>query len=261
MTNDAPVTEDELHAYVDGVLSADRLAAVESYLASHPDEAVRVAAWRMQVACIRERWGDIVDEPIPVRLRIENIALRASGMRRKLAMAASIAFLIGAAVGWSGHELLGIGSEARLARALADAAIEAHSLYTAEVRHPIEVKADEAHLVRWLSRRVGSPLKAPDLAEEGLKLLGGRLLPGPRGPIALFMYEGSGGERITLTYARAAPEGGTAFKWRAVGDIGAVAWVEGGIAVVLAGPAERERMDRVARRVYAAYEEPSPDRK
>ena len=258
---DVFMTEDELHAYADGALPADRVAAVESYLAAHPDDAARVASWRAQSAEIRARWGSVGDETIPDRLRLENVALRASGIRRRVAIAAVLALVVGAGAGWIAREQAGIADDRRIAIALADAAIEAHSLYTAEVRHPIEVKADEAHLVRWLSRRVGSPLKAPDLAEEGLKLLGGRLLPGPRGPIALFMYEGSGGERITLTYARAAPEGGTAFKWRAVGDIGAVAWVEGGIAVVLAGPAERERMDRVARRVYAAYEEPSPDRK
>jgi len=150
----------------------------------------------------------------------------------------------------------------RVARALADAAVEAHRIYVAEVRHPIEVRADEAHLVPWLSRRVGQPLKAPDLAPEGLKLLGGRLLSGPRGvATAFFMYEGGAGERVTLTTARAMREGETAFQWRAAGDIGAVAWIEGGLAFVVAGPAERERLDRVARRVFDAYEVASNDKK
>ena len=38
---DAPVTEDELHAYVDGALPADRIAAVEARLASDPEAASR----------------------------------------------------------------------------------------------------------------------------------------------------------------------------------------------------------------------------
>ena len=41
---DLPVTEDELHVYVDGELAADRREAVERWLASHPDDAARFAA-------------------------------------------------------------------------------------------------------------------------------------------------------------------------------------------------------------------------
>ena len=53
MDHEAPVTEDELHAYVDGELPADRQAAVESWLAAHPEDAARVSAWRAQADAIR----------------------------------------------------------------------------------------------------------------------------------------------------------------------------------------------------------------
>ncbi len=49
------VTEDELHVYVDGELPADRREAVETWLASHPDDAARVAAWRAQAEAIPAR--------------------------------------------------------------------------------------------------------------------------------------------------------------------------------------------------------------
>jgi anti-sigma factor RsiW len=254
MTDHALVTEDELHAYVDGELPADRVAAVQSYLASHPEEAARVAAWRGQVTAIRERWGGVVDEPVPDRLQIERVAKRASGLWRKVAAAALMAFVVGGAAGWYGRELTAVQSNTQIAKALADAAIEAHRLYINEVRHPIEVRANEEHLLRWLSRRVGSPVHAPDLAEEGLKLMGGRLLPGPKSPTALIMYEGTTGERVTVTCTSAGREGQTAFKWRQAGEFGALAWIEGGLAFVVAGPADRDRLDRVARQIYAAYE-------
>ncbi len=251
---DTPATEDELHAYVDGALPYDRACEVEEYLAAHTDAASRVAAWREQATLIRERWGATADEPVPGRLKIENLTLRRSGIVRKVAAAAAIAFVVGAGTGWIGRDLSDFGRNTDIARALADAAIEAHRLYVAEVRHPIEVRADEAHLVPWLSRRVGLQLKAPDLQPEGLKLLGGRLLSGPRGPTALLMYEGTGGERVTLTTARALSNGESAFEWRYSGEIGAVAWFENGLAFVVAGPAERERLSRVARRIFDAYE-------
>ena len=258
---DARVTEDELHAYVDGALPADRIAAVEAYLAADPEAARRVAAWRAHAGLIRDRWQPVANEPIPDRLRLERIVLRASPTWRKVAAAAAFAFVVGGALGWFAHEYAGGARNQEIARALADAALEAHRLYIAEVRHPIEVRADEAHLLPWLSRRVGSPVRAPDLAPEGLRLMGGRLLPGPKSPTALIMYEGAGGERVTITCTRAAELGSTAFHWRATGDLGALAWIEGGLAFVVAGPAQRERLDRVARRVYETYETASVEQR
>jgi anti-sigma factor RsiW len=253
-SQDTHIGDDELHAYVDGQLSADRVSEVQAYLAAHPDAASRVAAWRLQVTKIRDRYNPVMDEAVSDRFCVENLMPRSKGVTQKIAAAAVIAFIIGAGAGWLGRDISGFGRNTDAARVLADAAIEAHRLYVSEVRHPIEVRADEAHLVPWLSRRVGSPLKAPDLASEGLKLMGGRLLSGPRGATAFFMYEGAGGERVTLTTARAANDGDTAFQWRSNDKIGAVAWYERGLAFVVAGPEEQARLDRVARRVYDAYE-------
>jgi anti-sigma factor RsiW len=258
---EANISEDELHAYADGFLAADRIAAVESYLAANPAEAARVAEWRSQASTIRERFGKVAEEPIPERLQLENIALRASGVRRKIAAAATVALIVGAAGGWFANDYFRTPAPNLAARALAEAAIEAHRLYINEVRHPIEVRADEAHLLPWLSRRVGSQVRAPSLADEGLKLLGGRLLPGSRGPAALIMYEGQGGERITITSVRAANNERSNFKWRQSGEFGALAWVESGLGFVVAGPADRDRLDRIARQVYAAYETPPAERK
>lgn len=148
-----------------------------------------------------------------------------------------------------------LGRNTDAARALAMAAIDAHRLYVGEARHPIEVRADEAHLVPWLSRRVGTKLKAPNLQSEGLRLLGGRLLSRPNGAAALLMYQSAGGERITLTTTRSSYQGDeTSFQWRSKNGVGAIAWLENGLAFVVAGPAERDRLDRIARRVCDAYE-------
>ena len=48
--NNSPVTEDELHAFVDGELPAERREAVAIWLATYPEQAATVAlfttAWR-----------------------------------------------------------------------------------------------------------------------------------------------------------------------------------------------------------------------
>ena len=67
---ESPVTEDELHAYVDGELPAERRPAVEAWLAVHPEDASRVNAWRTQAESIKGRYGDIAHEPVPARLEL-----------------------------------------------------------------------------------------------------------------------------------------------------------------------------------------------
>ena len=86
-------------------------------------------------------------------------------------------------------------------------ALDAHRLYVVEVRHPVEVPGSERdHLQQWLTKRCGWDVRAPELAAAGLKLVGGRLLPGPTGPASFFMYESASGERFTIYAARAKTE-------------------------------------------------------
>ena len=52
---DSPVTQEELHAFVDGEIPADRRGALEAWLQGHPDDAARVADWRDQADAILRR--------------------------------------------------------------------------------------------------------------------------------------------------------------------------------------------------------------
>src|SRR5947199_30332 len=110
-----------------------------------------------------------------------------------------------------------------------------------------------AHLVQWLSKRLGYDLRAPDLAAIGLKLVGGRLLPGPSGAAGFLMYEGPSGERFTLYSARwDAPE--TALRYRDAGQIAAFYWVDSNKAYVMSGPADRDRLRKIAQSAYDQLE-------
>jgi anti-sigma factor RsiW len=249
------VTEDELHVYVDGELPADRREAVERWLSGRPDDAARVAAWRAQAEAIRARYGATIHEPVPDRLTLSRITRSRRSWGTMAAAAAVVAFVIGGIAGWM----------ARGASALAPGAIElfttdalgAHKLYIGEVRHPIEVKAEEDHLLPWLSRRVGTTLRAPDLGAFDLKLLGGRLLPGIDGPAALFMYEGANGERFTI-YCSRLDAARTAFRYDANDSFGAVHWIEGNYAWALSGPKDRDKLKSIASAAYNQLENRTP---
>jgi len=248
---DSPVTEDELHAYVDGELPADRKEAVEAWLAAQPEDAARVADWRAQIEMIRARYGAVATEAVPAQLGIDAV-MRSGRSWKGIAVAATVAaFLVGGLVGWMVH-----GASAAAPsplQVITNDALTAHRLYIAEVRHPIEVRAAERHLLPWLSKRVGTALRAPDLGSFNLKLLGGRLLPGPHGPAALFMYEGPSGERYTYYCSRMnMPR--TALRYTTADKIAAVLWVESDISYVISGPANRDRLTKIANAAYEQME-------
>jgi anti-sigma factor RsiW len=242
------VTEDELNAYVDSELPADRRSAVEAWLATHPEDAVRVAAWRKQAELIRERYGHLAQEIPPSRLSIDRLTRRRYWPVVSAIAASLAAFLVGAAAGWTAH---GFESEkpSQLARFTTDALV-AYRLYAVEVRHPVEVPGDQRpHLVEWLSKRVGSPLHPPELDKQGLKLVGGRLLPGPTGPSAFFMYENPSGERFTL-YCGRINDAATALRYTRGEQNAAYYWVDANLAYVLSGPTEAGKLREIAQSAY-----------
>ncbi len=245
--HNSPVTEDELHVYVDGELAADRRAAIETWLANHPEDAARVAAWRAQAEAIRARYGAVANEPVPERLTLAYITRTRRSWAGIAAAAAVAAFVIGGASGWIARGAS--ASAPSEMEVFANEAIGAHRLYIGEVRHPIEVKAEENHLLPWLSRRVGTALRAPDLSTFDLKLLGGRLLPGVNAPAALFMYESGSGERVTIYISRTT-EPRTSFRYKVSDKFGALRWSEGGYGWVVSGPDDKPRLKGIAERLY-----------
>lgn len=256
--NNFPVTEDELHAYVDGELPADRLEAVTAWLASYPEAASQVAAWRAQAEAIRARYGATVNEPVPERLKLERVMRRDRPWRSIAAVAACVAFLLGGATGWFAHGAAsppGSGLDKLTAEAL-----QAHKLYTLEVRHPVEVTGDERpHMTQWLTRRLGYEQRIPDLSSIGLKLVGGRLLPGPDGAAAFYMYEGPSGERFTIYCSKTeVPE--TALRYKDSDRAAAFLWIDDKRAYVVSGPADRARMETVTKAIYDQVERPGTRR-
>ena len=115
----------------------------------------------------------------------------------------------------------------------------AHSVYVPEVRHPVEVRAQEEHLSRWLTKRLNVQVKLFDLREQGFELVGGRLLPDAAGPSAQLMYEaivppgaasaeGAPKPARVTVYLRK-PDNATpaAFRYEQQGELGMFYWVEG----------------------------------
>lgn len=257
MSEQPPVTESDLQAYADGRLDEERRLAVQAWLDSRPEEAERVAGYRRLSEEMRAAFDPVLAEPVPRALA----RFAARGARWRAAAAFSGALVLGAVLGgvagWQLHasrpELLPYTDGSVIARRAA----VAHATYAPEVRHPVEVGADqEQHLVAWLSKRLGVKVSAPRLDEAGMALVGGRLLPGETGPVAQFMYQTQGGRRLTLyVRAEASRNRETAFRYARENNVGVFYWIdrERGYALASAD-LNKDELLRVATLVYKQLE-------
>jgi anti-sigma factor RsiW len=247
------VNEEKLHAYVDDALDADERRAVEAYLAERPDEAARVRAYIAQNEALHRLFDPVLDEPHALRVDARAGAADAARFWRMLGgFAATLA--LGIAIGYVARGQFG-RSAAPATPGIAQQAVLAHAAYVPEVRHPVEVAAaEEQHLVGWLSKRLGAPLRAPSLAAAGYQLLGGRLLPaaGEAGnaPVALLMYENAQGRRLSLLVRRETSNRDTAFRFSQTGETGVFYWIDGPFGYALAGNIDKDSLAAVARLVY-----------
>ena len=239
------VLENDLQAFVDGVLDEARRAEVETYLAERPEEAERVRAYRAQDAALRTLFDPVLAEPVPAAL----VARHAAQRWRPFALAASVLFA-GVAIGWFARGSLAPLPQA--AASLARSAAIAHAVYAPEVRHPVEVgAAQEDHLVKWLSKRLDTDLRVPKLAPLGYDLVGGRLLSGPQGPVAQFMYQDAKGQRLTLYVSKQKGEGrDTAFRFSQEGQISVFYWIDRNYGYALSGEMKRATLLTLATAVY-----------
>ena len=203
-----------------------------------------------QNALLRRQFDPVLTEPIPARMYLKRPAWLDYAR-------AALLVAVGVAIGLAAPFLRTPAPGAvAAATPLPIRAARAHLVYSPEVRHPVEVEAkDKDHLVKWLSKRLGTNLKVPILANEGFELLGGRLLPGNDGPVAQFMYQESSGKRLTLYVTR--PHKGdivTAFRFAQEGPVSVFYWVDRECGYALSGEVDKPTLARVATSVYKQLE-------
>lgn len=261
----APFDDDDLHALADGRLAPAQEQALRARLT--PEALAQVEHWQAQRAQLRTLHADWASAPPPPAQqaaagRAQALLDHGRQWWRWGGMAAGWVLAFG--LGWLGHtQWPGAATGPMAARApgpqllaqhFAQQAAVAHAVFQPEQRHPVEVTAaQQEHLVQWLSKRLGRPLKVPALQAQGFELVGGRLLPGDSGARAQFMYQNAAGVRITLYLGAldspgAAPE--TAFRFHTDGPVPGFYWVDQGFGYALSGELPRAALLGLATAVH-----------
>lgn len=263
------ILEDQINALVDGQLPDHEQAETMKRLAGDPAALETLRALQAQREALRALHAPLLEEPVPATLqaaarRSNTSRLQVASWGRWGGMAAAMVLAFG--VGWLSHGQLDnpplASAQKQSAQDFMRQAWVAHAVFSPEIRHPVEVTAaQQEHLVQWLSKRLGKPLKVPVLAAQGYELVGGRLLPGDSGARAQFMFQNPAGGRLTLYLgALNEPAPGvaalkndtaqTAFRYSADGPVSSFYWVDQGFGYALSGTVPREELMRLAQLVY-----------
>lgn len=259
MTGHPPVSEELLHAYVDNLLDEAERQRVETFLGENPEAAEMVADWQSQNDGLRAAFADYEKSTSADLQMIAPKGRKASRSRagRLSLAAASIAiFALGVLGGHYGPALFEKPEPLQVyADALPQEAHNAFLVYASEVRHPVEVFADqEAHLAAWLGKRLSIPdLKVPNLQSLGFRLVGGRLLPVVGAAGAMFMYEDTSGQRLTVIVGRNPQNQSTSFRFASAGDVETFYWIDGDLGYAVTGEISRATLQKVAEECYRQF--------
>lgn len=251
MTQRKPVTDTELQAYLDGQLDAEQRQEIERELQHDAQAREKLEAYQSINQSLHQLYDPVLEEEIPQRLLPRT---RYGSFYRAMA-ASTVIFMLGSLFGWQATQQLAKNpiplspTEVNLVQPAAFA----HSVYSVEVVHPVEVSGDQSqHLNKWLSKRLQTPLKAPDLNTAGYHLVGGRLLPSTEDRMAAqYMYENSEGSRVTL-YIRRADWGdqSSSINYREENDYAIYYWTDNDLGYVLTSKAKSFKQPELAREVY-----------
>ncbi|ALP61475.1 MULTISPECIES: anti-sigma factor family protein [Paraburkholderia] len=263
-----PISEEDIHAYVDGTLSDERREEVERAIELNPALAARVSDYFSLNNMFHERYDRVLNEPVPARLRMPQKRrwLSAANWPQFAGMAAALVLGIGIGVGTNiGKDVAAPSAvtssgmsntrpvSADASEVFARKAALAHVVYMPSVNRPEQIGQDhEQDFVQYLANKLGTDVHPPMLTKSGFELAGGRILPGDDGPVAQFMYHNANGERVTLCIShRKVNANTTAFKLYQEGPVNVFYWVDGDFGYAVSGGIDRKVMLQIAHDVYA----------
>jgi anti-sigma factor RsiW len=258
MSESRPVSEADLHAYADGFLDEADRKRVEDHLAENPEAARVMADWLIQNEGLKKAFAPYsISRPSDVELIAGPSAAAKSATPRRLAMAATavLIFMLGGLAGHFAPMAFNRAPVLTAMDALPQEARNAYLIYASEVRHPVEVFADqEAHLAKWLGKRLDiADLKVPNLQLIGFKLVGGRLLPVADKPGAMFMFENDAGRRVTVLVGRNGENRTTSFRFASTGGVETFYWIDGDLGYAVTGDIPRTLLQQIAEECYRQF--------
>ncbi|MGH6869237.1 MAG: anti-sigma factor family protein [Methylocella sp.] len=270
-----PVSEEELHGFVDGDMDSGRREAVQAYLATSPRDAARVDTWRRQNEAIRAAFAPIETGLLPWSLPLapgaEGVAAAGHAAGGQAEASGSHAWrerwfarLIG----------LSFASGALLAASAAYLAFRVNAPEAAppSSEGPMPALRNDPFVTRAMSalRALEPPPAAmrlspnrevpgqymaapilPNISVDGLKLAGVRAMPGDQGQMLCLVYARPDAAKIALCAEKAIEPGETVALTAGHFPSAAIAWRQKGANYALVGALPEPELRALADAVRA----------
>ncbi len=249
------IAEDDIQAFVDGVLSEDSRNEVLAHIVANPREAERVNAYFRQRAAL-ERLAAFLEPDDNEAFELELQGRLAAALRRQrafqhsLRVAAAVAVALPLALGgwWLSHQFPG-------ETVIASAGTPEDDFAPVFPFGGIVSRADlqlaetgDVSLAQLDSRLRSARLVVPDLAAIGLKLVGGDLVPDLHPPAARLVYVDEVGHPLFVYVGLATGTAPLAFTLAPEGHI-SLNWRDGELVFAVVGPVDMPRLVDVMREV------------
>jgi len=273
-----PVSEDELHEFVDGDLDRGRREAVQAFLAASPGDAARVETWRRQNETIRAAFALVETGPLPWSLLLapgaEGVAAarhasaghaEASGSHawraRWFAPLIALSFASGALLAAGAAYLGGFVNAPETAPSSSDGPTPAgmNDIFVTRARSALREFEPPLGAVRLPPNSDGpgqdtaSPI-LPNLPAEGLKLAGVRAMPGEQGQMSCLFYARPDEANIALCVEKAVDQSDSVAHVAGNFPSAAIYWRQRGANYALVGALPEARLRSLADAVRAEVE-------
>jgi anti-sigma factor RsiW len=264
--HDPPLSETDIQAYADGLLTPERAAHLRQYLGERPGEARRVAFYGKLNQQIQHafqptgeplaaaRTGNGLNDTVRGRWpgkRVRIAMLRP--LRAILMLAATLALALAAVSGWMmasqvSTEALDNAAVMALAQAAGEHAGEHFGTASVSLGGVNAAAASLSTPVAPAPDMAPDPA-APNLAPVGMHLVSHRTLTlGPLARAAEYVYLNTEAQPIVLLVAHTRPAAAAQPQWsaRRVGTLRLLTWTAGRERYVLAGAADARGLMRAA---------------
>jgi anti-sigma factor RsiW len=244
--------QDDLHAFADGRLPAERISAIKAWLAQDPAAREQVASWHRQNELIGRLYGKNGPDLLPVRLRPEFMRRGRRRMLKRMAAGVAAGLLVGGGIGWVAR---GIGSESLGGPlSLAQQAAKLHRSTPSAFSFTVEA-GDEAELSNWLRQQAGHAVPVPDLTDAGLRILGGNVLTdASEVKAAQLIYEDPEQSWVTLYVTWGKVPEPAEFRFFQTEDLNGFYWPQGEYRCVLTAEVDPDYLLSIARLAYDQME-------
>lgn len=252
MSPAAPITDEDLTAFLDGELDAARRAEIDRALADDPALQARLGALAASTLGIREAFDGLLSaapaEPAELRVAPPPEA-RPTRAWRGLALAASIAALACLSLGWWAG---GGSSQAPRLVDWRDYAAAYHALYVPETLDHAALAPDErdAQLAR-AAAALGAPLDAIAEPVDGVVLRRAQILGFENRPIIQLAYQNADGVPIALCLTRQTQPRDRALTLETRHDMASASWARDGLSYMVIGGDDAALLKRWAETVAA----------